>query len=98
MGHGRGMYDIAGEVAQWLAAGDAVHVAQIVATQGFSSREPAAALAWTDDGRRCGALLPHVDAMLTASGAQLDGHIAELTVTDVEAVAAGLACGGTATV
>ena len=92
------MYDIAGQVAQWLGAGDAVHIAHIVATKGFSSREPAAALAWTDDGRHCGALLPRVDAILTASGAQLDGRLAESTVTDVDAVAAGLSCGGTATV
>src|SRR5690348_7771527 len=92
------MYDIAGQVAQWVAAGDPVHVAQIVATKGFSSREPAAALAWTDDGRQCGTLLPRVDEMLTASGAQLDGRIAESTVTDADAVAAGLSCGGTATV
>ncbi|HEY2298488.1 MAG TPA: XdhC family protein [Jatrophihabitans sp.] len=92
------MYDIAGQVAQWLAGGQAVHVAQVVATQGFSSRDPAAALAWTDDGRHFGALLPHVDAMLIESGAELDGHLAELAVTDADAVAAGLSCGGTATV
>ena len=52
------MYDIAGQVAAWLDRGSAVHVAQVVATRGFSSSDPGAALAWTDDGARVGALLP----------------------------------------
>ncbi len=48
------MYEIAEQVAHWLAAGEQVLVAQVVATKGFSSREPGAALAWTDRdlGRR----------------------------------------------
>lgn len=92
------MYDIAADVARWLADGRSVHVAQVVATQGFSSRDPSAAFAWTDAGERAGALLPGIDDMLVQSGPQLDGHLAELTVSDAAAVAAGLACGGVATV
>ena len=47
-----GMYEIAAQVAQWLAEGRGCSVAQVVATQGFSSREPAAALAWTATATR----------------------------------------------
>ena len=92
------MYEIAAQVSQWVRAGRAVHVAQIVATRGFSSRDQSAALAWTDDGDVCGALFPVVDVFLPAAGAQLDGHLAEVDVSDADAVAAGLSCGGVATV
>ncbi|MGH8862930.1 MAG: XdhC family protein [Jatrophihabitantaceae bacterium] len=87
------MYEIADQVAGWLAQGRSVHVAQVVATSGFSSREPGAALAWTDDGQAAGALFP---------GMQLDHPdargLAEVAITDAQAVEAGLSCGGLATV
>lgn len=92
------MYDIAAQVTRWLDANKSVHVAQIVATRGFSSSDPSAALAWTDDGEVAGSLLPGIDADLPATGAQLAGRLVELGVSDVEAVAAGLSCGGVATV
>lgn len=98
MRHGRDMYDIASQVVTWLADGRPAHVAHVVATAGFSSRDPGATLAWTDDGERVGALLPGLDPILSESGAQVDGHLAELTVSDSDAVVAGLSCGGTATV
>jgi xanthine dehydrogenase accessory factor len=91
-----GMYEIATPVARWLADGRTVHVAQIVATRGFSSREPGAALAWTDTGERTGGLLPALDAALT--GTPDPGALVDLAVTDDDALAAGLSCGGTATV
>src|SRR4051812_20970710 len=91
------MYEIAAQVQQWLAEGRRAHVAQVVATEGFSSREPTAALAWSD-GESVGALLPLIDADLVAAGAAADGHLVEVSVSDSDAVAAGLSCGGTATV
>ncbi len=93
----RGMYDIAGQVAAWLDRGSAVHVAQVVATRGFSSSDPGAAFAWTDDGARAGALLPGIAEQLAGAG-EHDGRLVEVTVSDLDAVAAGLSCGGTATV
>ncbi len=91
------MYDIAGKVAAWLDRGSTVHVAQVVATRGFSSSDPGAAYAWTDDGERIGELLPGIAEQLADSGTP-DGGLAEVTVSDADAVAAGLSCGGTATV
>ncbi len=92
------MYEIAADVVAWLDEARTVHVAQVVATEGFSSSDPGAALVWTDDGAQAGALLPGMSELLTASGDRLDGHLAEVTVTDDEAVSMGLSCGGTATV
>ncbi len=91
------MYDIAAQIQSWLDGGHSVRIAQIVATRGFSSHEPGAALAWTDGGA-VGALLPGVDTDLVAAGAQLDGRLVEIAVSESDAVAAGLACGGVATV
>ncbi|HEY2273455.1 MAG TPA: XdhC family protein [Jatrophihabitantaceae bacterium] len=93
---GHGMYSVASQVARWLDAGSNVHVAQIVETRGFSSRDPAAALAWTGDGEIVGALFPGVDSDLTAFGDEVDGRLVETSVSDRDAVAAGLSCGGVA--
>ena len=91
------MYYIAQQVQEWLDADRAVHVAQVVATRGFSTRDPAMALAWTSDAA-VGALLPGLDTDLLATGGRLDGRLVEITISDGEAVAAGLVCGGDATV
>lgn len=89
------MYDIAGQVARWLAEGRSVHVAQLVDTRGFSSRDPSAALAWTD-GAGVGALPGGVDA--SALGDERDGQLVEVVVSDRDALALGLSCGGVARV
>ncbi len=92
------MYELATNIADWRGAGKTVHVAQVVETRGFSSRDPAAALVWTDEGDIGGALFPGVDSDLTAFGDQVDGRLVETTVSDRDAVASGLSCGGVARV
>ena len=89
------MYDIAEQVGQWLADGRDVTVAQVVATRGFSSRDPSAAAAWTDGQPPVGAVLEGID---TASLVGRGPGLVEVTISDDEAVQAGLACGGTASV
>jgi xanthine dehydrogenase accessory factor len=89
-----GMYEIAEQVQQWIAGGRAVMVAQVVATKGFSSREPSAALVWSE-GDSAGGLLPVIDKRLLGA---TDSGIVDVTVTDSDAVAGGLSCGGVATV
>lgn len=87
------MYAIAEQVRTWLAAGHDVRIARVVATQGFSSRDHSAALAWYDDEPPAGSLLDGVVAR------PLDGlGLVELTVTDADAQAVGLSCGGFASV
>src|SRR5690348_16255861 len=88
------MYEIAEQVRQWIADGRTVMIAQVVATKGFSSRDPSAALAWTD-GDAVGGLLPAIDKQVI--GAPGGSHV-DVTVTDSDAVSAGLSCGGVASV
>lgn len=84
------MYAIAEQVSAWLAAGRDVTVAQIVETQGFSSRDHAAALA-RSDGDEVGSLglpVPVPD----------EPGLHVLDVADAAAATVGLSCGGRATV
>ena len=92
------MYELAAQVIEWRNAAKTVHVGQVVETRGFSSREPAAALVWTGDGEIAGALFPGVDSDPSAFGDQVDGRLVEMTISDRDAVAAGLSCGGVARV
>lgn len=87
------MYDTAEQVRSWLAEGCDVRVATVVATRGFSSREPVAAAAWTPGGRAVGHLVAGVPVHRLAGTGLL-----EVTVDAAEAAAAGLACPGAATV
>lgn len=89
------MYEIAEQVKSWLDDGRDVTVAQVVSTRGFSSREPGAAAAWASGERPVGSVLAALDA------GRLSGRspgLAEIAISDDDAVAAGLACGGAASV
>jgi xanthine dehydrogenase accessory factor len=87
------VYEIAQQVQDWLAQGRDVTVATVVATRGFSSREPGSAAAWTAGEEPVGRLIEGV------SPADVEGlGLVEVTISEHDAVAAGLACGGTASV
>jgi xanthine dehydrogenase accessory factor len=88
------MYDIAPQVAQWLAEDRPVRVAQVVATKGFSSTDPSAAIAWSH-GESVGGILPGLDRQLVG---RADAGLVDAVVTDEEATADGLSCGGVARV
>jgi xanthine dehydrogenase accessory factor len=89
------MYDVAEQVQAWVAGGRTVLIGQVVATRGFSSRDPGAALAWTDDDT-VGGLMPVIDRELVGT---VDGsRLMDVSVSDADAVAAGLSCGGRASV
>jgi xanthine dehydrogenase accessory factor len=88
-----GVYEIAEQVQRWLDEGHDVAVAQVVATRGFSSRDPVAAAAWTSDGAVVGSVLEGID---TASLVGRAAGLHEIVISDDEAVRAGLACGGAA--
>jgi xanthine dehydrogenase accessory factor len=92
------MYDIAEQVQGWLAEGRRVQLAQVVATRGFSSRDPAAGLAWTSGGECVGGLFPGLDEELVGTGADLAGALTERTPSDADAVRGGLSCGGVASI
>jgi xanthine dehydrogenase accessory factor len=89
------MYDIAAQVRDWMAAGQDVRVAQVVESRGLSSREPVASAAWTADGVPVGRLLAGIDVAALDS---TQPGLVEISISDDDAVAAGLACGGQASV
>jgi xanthine dehydrogenase accessory factor len=92
------VYEIALSVAACLRAGTQVDIAWIVETRGFSSQDLTEALAITPGGGRVGSLmsgaLNEQLADLVSSGAS--GRLVEIHVGEIDAMAAGLACGGTA--
>ncbi|WP_375500769.1 XdhC family protein [uncultured Jatrophihabitans sp.] len=88
------MYEIAEQVRTWLEAGRDVSVAQVMATQGFSSRDPVAAAAWTD-ADETGQVL---DGVSTSTLIGRHAGLHEITISDDDAQRAGLSCGGRATV
>ena len=67
------MYAIADQVRQWLDAGADVTVAQVVATRGFSSRDPAAAAAWAADAS-VGSVLEGIDTEKPGHVKARSGH------------------------
>ncbi len=92
------MYDIAMSVAACLRAGTRVDVAWAVETHGFSSRDHTEALMVTPEGGRVGAVLSGSlnDRLAGLAGTQSVGRIVDLRVEEVDALVAGLSCGGDA--
>ena len=88
------MYAIAEQARSWLDDGRDVTVAQVVATRGFSSRNPAAAAAWTGN-ETVGDVLEGID---TAVLVGREPGLHEIVVSDGDAQRAGLSCGGQAVV
>lgn len=86
------MYDIAEDVARWLADGQDPTLAVVVGVRGFGAGEPAAAWAWLPEGPVAGRPIAGVSVDRAAGRGLVD-----LTVTNAEAAQAGLACGGAAT-
>ncbi len=99
------MYEIAPVVAGWQAAGRRYVLARQVAVEGFGRRWPAQALAVADDGQLAGTLLVGLadDPVRTAAAGMLATggtetmQLLRLQVGNEQAAAAGLVCGGSAT-
>ena len=92
------MYDVALTVEACLRAGTRVDLAWVVQTHGFSSRERAEALAITPGGGRVGSLLSGAldDQLADRATQRSDPRIVDLTVGEMDAMVAGLSCGGDA--
>jgi xanthine dehydrogenase accessory factor len=93
------VYEVALTVAACLQADTDVNVAWAVATDGFSARDPAEAVALTPGGGRVGSLLSgSLDDQLADVAHRLPtgGRLVDLSVSDIEALASGLSCGGSA--
>ncbi len=93
------MYGIALTVAACLRADTRVHVAWVVGTEGLPPADPAEALAITPGGGRVGSLLSGaLDDQLADRATQSGPHgrLVSLTVSEVDALVAGLPSGGVA--
>ncbi|TQS40790.1 XdhC family protein [Cryptosporangium phraense] len=94
------MREIGRTVAEWLGAGHRVAVARVVDVHGFGAVPGGEVLAFRDDGSREGSLLRGVADAVIASAVPdaLSGSAAvvEAPVGESDAVAAGLACAGSA--
>lgn len=92
------MYDIAISVAACLRAGTRVDVAWAVETHGFSARDHTEALMLTPGGGRVGSVMSGSlnDQLAGLAGTASRGRIVDLNVGDVDALVAGLSCGGDA--
>jgi len=90
------MYDIAISVAACLRAGTRVDVAWAVETHGFSARDHTEALMLTPGGGRVGSVMSGSlnDRLAGLAGAEGRGRILDLDVNEVDALVAGLSCGG----
>jgi xanthine dehydrogenase accessory factor len=90
------MYDIVEAVSAWRAAGRPVTVARVVDTRGISSRDRAAAVAYSPGQPLAGQLFSG------AGNAELPelladaGGLVDFPVTEPAAAEAGLSCGGSA--
>lgn len=94
------MREIATRVRQALAEGNRVQVGRVVEFKGFGGRRAGEAVAVFPDRPPIGSLLGGAaDAAIGESiGVGSTSVLLDLGIGDVEAVAAGLACGGLATV
>jgi xanthine dehydrogenase accessory factor len=92
------VYEIALRVAACLRSGTRVDVAWAVEARGFGSYDRTEALAITPDGGRIGSLLSGSanDQISDASAAGAAGRTLHVHVDELEALAAGLSCGGDA--
>jgi xanthine dehydrogenase accessory factor len=96
------MRELGRTVAEWLGAGHRVAVARVVDVHGFGAVPAGEVLAVRDDGARAGELLRGVaDPVISgAVPAALSGaaSVVNAPVGESDAVAAGLACAGSARV
>jgi xanthine dehydrogenase accessory factor len=90
------VYEIALSVAACLRAGTHVDVAWAVEARGFSSRDRTEALAITPGGGRIGSVMSGAlnDQLAALVGTGLSRQLVDLHVGEVDALIAGLSCGG----
>jgi xanthine dehydrogenase accessory factor len=95
------MKDILDDIDRWRAEGRRVAVARVVGTEGSGPREPGAAMAVNDAGEVAGSVSGGCveGAVVTEALSVLDGTrdrgVFTVGVSDDEAFAVGLTCGGT---
>jgi xanthine dehydrogenase accessory factor len=92
------MYQLCAQAMDWLAEGRPVLLARVVETVGFSARDRAAAVAYSPGQPLAGVLFSHAAdrELLALLDRFTEDGLHWLSVSDADAVAAGLSCGGRA--
>lgn len=94
------MYEVLDTVDQWLADGKRVAIATLIATERSAPRDPGAVLAVSENMEVAGSVsggCVEPAVIETAMGVIESGKPVRIThgITDEEACAVGLTCGGT---
>jgi xanthine/CO dehydrogenase XdhC/CoxF family maturation factor len=94
------MHEVLDQVEQWLDEGKRVALATLIATERSAPRDPGAVLAVTEDGKVAGSIsggCVEPAVIEEAMGIIESGEAKRMTygITDEEACAVGLTCGGT---
>jgi xanthine dehydrogenase accessory factor len=94
------MFEVARIIVQWRSESRPVWLGRLLDTEGFSSRDPAATVAWTPGERPVGSIFSGAADQqvveLLAHHAGPAHRVESISVSDGEARAAGLSCGGIA--
>ena len=92
------MYQLCAQALGWLAEGRPVWLARVVETVGFSSRDRAAAVAYSPGQPLAGACSPvrPIGNCLRCLTESAERRAVWLTVSEADAARAGLSCGGRA--
>ncbi|MGH9379062.1 MAG: XdhC family protein [Thermoanaerobaculia bacterium] len=93
------MREVVDNVARWRADGKSVALATVVSTWGSAPRQPGAVMAVSSDGELAGSVSGGCveGAVIEAAGEVLAGgepRLLHFGVSDEEAWAVGLSCGG----
>jgi xanthine dehydrogenase accessory factor len=94
------MHEVLDQIEQWLEEGQRVATATLIATERSAPRDPGAVLAVSEDGRVAGSIsggCVEPGVIEEALGVIQSGETKRLTygITDEDACAVGLTCGGT---
>jgi xanthine/CO dehydrogenase XdhC/CoxF family maturation factor len=94
------MYEVLDQVDEWLSSGKKVALATLIATERSAPRDPGAVLAISEDGKVAGSVsggCVEPGVIEEAMDIIETGAPKRLTygITDEEACAVGLTCGGT---
>src|SRR5437879_11349886 len=95
------MREVLGDIERWRSSGRRVALARVVGVEGSGPRGPGAAMAVTEDGEVAGSVSGGcvegavVEEALAVLAGTKPAHVVTYGISDDDAFAVGLTCGGT---
>ena len=95
------MKEVMSEIERWRSSGKRVAVARVVEVEGSGPRDPGATMAVSEDGEVAGSVSGGcvegavVEEALAVLAGEKGPHIVTYGISDDDAFAVGLTCGGT---